>query len=848
MIQRMFYAMRLSSYILFLSIFCCNTLIVEAQGLQFRGNEYIIDDRTSYNVFQNIHPTFSDSLTISFDLSAEHNPNSGYILRIKTQDPSLTFNLSYDSQSDYTIYTLNEEGKSTLLTIKTKKEQTQSGAWYPLKFKFDLTNQLVYFSMDHIVKSCKIKLPKTLQPQIHFGRSEYFIDLPNFAIRNLQIKDGTQEYKFPFNQNRGSRIADEMGQSIGTVINPVWLINRNYYWKQRAAFKSTNTAGFNFDNINNKVYYFDKDSITTYDIVNKKEQKQAYTNNLPVHLILGYNFLDIPNAQLFSYEITPTLDKEASIAKLDLATNTWTAVSDHTFPKRLHHHGKFYDATNHRFIIFGGFGNKHYNNEFNSYDLSTNTWSKLTFTGDVIFPRYFLSMGYKADENALYVFGGMGNESGEYNVGRKYYYDCYKVDLNKMHISKLWEIPWQNDYVVPVKSMLIDNEHFMTLCYPEHRSNTYLKLYKFAIADGSYQVFGDSIPIRSEKITTNADIFANNNFSEIYGVIQEFEDDDIASSLKIYSLSTPVLSYDELFPTTHVEASSSKTYWLAALLISCFGVGIGTIIIRKRKKQSVRNTENLSLENEVSITDKSKLEPLKKNAIFLFGDFAVYDKIGRNIGYMFSARLKQTFILILQNSLDKGITTQQLTALLWWDRDDSKAKNIRGVTINELRKILDELDGISLVYENSCYKIIFEENIFCDYTKCLEAISNDNQDINFSLFSHIITRGKFLKDENDSIYDSIKTSLEQKMEPLLTQLIKENYKTNNLKTVVSLCEAMLNIDPVCDIAILYLVNALDRLKNGTEARKKFLQFLIEYKEIMGEEYPKDYTTILRENI
>lgn len=832
------YRDRLSGQIALFIIFCLNIFHIQAQGLLFKGNEYIIDERTSYEVFRNESPSFKDSLSIKFDLSTNHRPNTGYILRLKTQIPSLIFNLSFDSQSSYIVYKLNEEGKSTLLTIKIKKEDFREGAWHSARLKFDLSNNTIHLKIDDIEDSKTFNLPQTLQPIIYFGRSEYFIDLPTFSIKNLEVKDLNKTFNFPFREHEGNHVHSTKGEKLGYVNNPTWLINKGYYWQHRVSFKTRNTAGFNFAPITNKIYYFDKDSIRNYNVGNGEIERQTYLNEPPIHFILGYNFFDAKNGDLYSYEVTPKLDKEASLAKYSLDDNSWTPINDHAFPKRLHHHGKFYDETNGRFIIFGGFGDMYYNNEFNCYSFDDNSWSELTFTGDTIFPRYFLSMGYDKPNNSLYVFGGMGNESGEYNVGRKYYYDLYKVDLTAMHITKLWEIPWHKDHVVPVKSMIVRDNHFMTLCYPEHFSNTHLKLYKFSIEDGSFQILGDSIPIRSEKITTNADIFLSDEMGEIYGVVQEFEDDDIASSLNIYSLSTPPLSYEELVSANKSKSDSSNLLWTILAISSLIAL---TFYSKKRKKekQSIIQTTRYSTSLE---------QHPQKNAIFLFGNFAVYDRVGRNISYMFSTRLKQTFLLILENSTNEGITTQQLTQALWSDRDDSKAKNIRGVTINELRKILEEFDGITLIYENSFYKLIFEEDSFCDYAKCMALENSSLPNIDTALFDHIAARGRFLQDDNDELYDSLRTSLELHIEPILHRLIQYSYQDRNFSQTISLCEAMLNIDSISDFAILYLVHAMEQVNAASEARKKFFQFIVEYKKMIGEEYPKDYTSILNENV
>src|SRR5690606_35192668 len=130
--------------------------------------------------------------------------------------------------------------------------------------------------------------------------------------------------------------------------------------------------------------------------------------------------------------------------------------------------------------------------------------------------------------------------------GRKYYYDLYKVDLNTKQITKLWEIPWNKDNVVPVRGMVILNDSsFYTLCYPEHFSESKLNLYRFSIKDGSYEILGDSIPIYSDKITTNANLYYDSGLNSLYAVVQEFED-DISSNLKVYSLAFPPVTAEEL--------------------------------------------------------------------------------------------------------------------------------------------------------------------------------------------------------------------------------------------------------------------------------------------------------------
>ncbi len=80
---------------------------------------------------------------------------------------------------------------------------------------------------------------------------------------------------------------------------------------------------------------------------------------------------------------------------------------------------------------------------------------------------------------------------------------------------------------------------------PEHFTESLLKLYRFSLKDGSYEILGDSIPIFSDKITTNANLHYDSTLNSLSAVVQEF-DDDISSDLKVYSLSFPPLTAKEL--------------------------------------------------------------------------------------------------------------------------------------------------------------------------------------------------------------------------------------------------------------------------------------------------------------
>ena len=85
--------------------------------------------------------------------------------------------------------------------------------------------------------------------------------------------------------------------------------------------------------------------------------------------------------------------------------------------------------------------------------------------------------------------------------------------------------------------------------------------------------------------------------------------------------------------------------------------------------------------------------PIKVNAVYLFGDFQVFDTKGNEIAYRFGPKIKQMFVLVLLHSHDgqEGISTNKLSAQLWPEKTTTSAKNIRNVTIVTLRIFLAEV-------------------------------------------------------------------------------------------------------------------------------------------------------------
>jgi len=808
-------------------------------GLKFHGSEQAINQRTSYSIFGEHIAEFPGHFDIDFNLSLSPATEIGYILRIKNRKNDRIFNLFYDGQGSNLVFKFNEEGKSNLIVANMDREELLNMQWFSIKISFDLIGDSITLSINNqTFPAVNQNLVDRYHPVILFGKSDHIIDVPSFAIKNLSVI-GKETYRFPLYENEGNIVHDINGNPVGHVTNPDWLKNYAYHWKHQASFRSESVAGANYNPKKKEIYYFNRDSIQVYNVRSGTTKTVVFDQTNPVELILGTNFIDTVQNKLYAYEVYYEMPYEgATVASLDLEDYKWSEESYEQLPTQLHHHGGYLDYTASAYRIFGGFGNMKYSKNFFSFDLEQKTWSIVEgFTGDPISPRYFSSVGYQAENNSLYILGGMGNESGEQSVGRKYYYDLYQVDLNTKRVTKLWEIPWEHENVVPVRGMVLLNDSSLyTLGYPEHFSESSLRLYRFSLKDGNYEILGDSIPIKSDKITTNANLYFDRGLNNLYAVVQEFED-DISSDLKIYSLAFPAITAKELsnFP----EEKNSKAT-LLIIILGASAIGICYLMYKMLKpKPSIPD----AVTEEYALSPKSE-KAIRPNSIYLFGNFIVRDHKNRDITYMFSTQLKQVFCLILHYSIaEDGITSQHLSNLLWPDKPADKVKNSRGVTINNLRKTLSELDGVELVHEMGHYKIILHKAAYCDYMRCLELIAAHEIDENRDEFADIVSRGKFLYLSDDPLFDSFKEEAETKLEPILLLEIEKSFANESYFTTISLTEALFNIDPLYETALVFKIKSMLKLKMYEESKIAFRTFAIEYKRLTGKDFHRTYASL-----
>ena len=327
------------------------------QGLGFHGMDYRIDQRTSWNVFGDSPKVFAGEFMMEFELYTSPSSEFGYFFRIKDGgDSKRIWNLSYDSRGDSIVVRLNEEGRHSLIKASLAHEHLPHLHWHHVAVDFDLLKDSVVLDIAgkrHAVYS--EGLPNRLKASIEFGRSDHIIDVPAFAIRNMNIGNHNKRFVFPLGQRSGNIVRDSAGKVKGYVQNPEWLVNEAMNWKETGSFSYSDIAGAAYNPVRKEFYYFTREEMTTLDLMTGRHYSHRFSRPCPVTMKLGNNFVSEDGRFLYVYELynDEVPPESPSVARFDLDSRKWETICTEQADMPMHHHGCFRNPLSHRYTILG---------------------------------------------------------------------------------------------------------------------------------------------------------------------------------------------------------------------------------------------------------------------------------------------------------------------------------------------------------------------------------------------------------------------------------------------------------------------------------------------------------------
>lgn len=839
---------------------------VAAQGLQFHGNEKNIGGRSSLAI-----PTEMDEAKkvgiyeLDFTMKNHniHSPGNIFCIHNRFDSNSFALMFSYNASSDQATFIFAKIGERNLFSTAFNGSELPEKSM-PIKLRIDKNSGLINIAIGS--HGSTIPMPELkdsdFAPQLHFSMSRHIVESASFSIRDLKITADGNETIIPLTESIGETAHDSNGNAVGKVTQPYWLIRRSYYWEHVWTAYSVTPTGFAFDPWRQKIYSYNADSIKTFDLRTRQLTLLPLKgDSLPTRL--GMNLLDEKTGHIVPYEVYGN----AMFAEIDPASGEWHTLGETPVNAVWHHHASVHRKKDNTLLLFGGYGNRKYSNKLTRYNMTTCAWDTIQLKGDRIDPRFYTSMMLTPSEDTLYLYGGKGNHEGLQDLGTKYYYDFYMIDLKRRTVKKRWQQEAYADDRVPARTLIPDSdgEHFYAITYPEYRPHSSLQLYRINMADGTSTAVGDTIPLISEEIATNVALYSNPLFERIYCVVQQFEKYG-QTTTSVYSIMAPPVSAAQLLGAEGDKRNPTRIAIISLALMAA--AALTYIVIRRRKKlrrmqpskaavphqdsdlppaapappatAHAEETEREVTFIEDSINDLPTLPD--RNYISLFGPFSALDANGRSITHLFSPKLKLIFLYILLHTESRnGITSSDLNVTFWADKEPEKVKNLRNVTLNKLRKALADIDGISLVYEQGMFRIETASPYSTDIGRLYSLTARLSDAVpsadKTDEINSIIIKGKFLADTIDPIFDYFRQKMDSFMVKYLAAMIARCYKEGKYDLVRRLCYTMLETDPLSETALTYLIRVARATGRHDRARAVYQTFCRDYLKMMGEEYP-----------
>ena len=305
-------------------------------------------------------------------------------------------------------------------------------------------------------------------------------------------------------------------------------------------------------------------------------------------------------------------------------------------------------------------------------------------------------------------------------------------------------------------------------------------------------------------------------------------------------------------------ASSLRYLWAIGI-----AVGIAFVFGRIRRHRALPQADQaVQLEPTLSDTPDSlpaaKPEPAAVeppsaeerpcNRIRLFGEFSVLDREGEEIAPLFTPKIKQLFLLLLVHSTRgmKGISSNALTEQIWGGEASSKnSKSLRSVSILKLRKILERLDQVEILFTSNRYLLQFTGSVSCDYLRCLKLLEQSiNDRTTLEQFMAIISQGEVFGEESYAWLDDAKSYICNSAVDLLTRFIPTYSLQTESDQLIRLADQILRNDPCNEEALVCKVQALAQQNHLKSARYTYQRFATLYEELYGEPFKRSFESLL----
>ncbi|MDQ0967850.1 two-component SAPR family response regulator [Flavobacterium sp. W4I14] len=835
---------------LFYLIFYSNNSFSQSHGLGFFSHEVVQDHRTSLDLSPGSALSFDKNFSLAFDLNffPGRDDYFGYIFRIvvnDTQNVDLIYDYIFEEKDHFKLVSGSNFSKIAF----NIKPSLLFGTWNRIKLDFDFAGQKITLTSGAYSGSTPFKIKAGDRLKILFGanRDEKFktSDNPPMKIRNIEINQGGKVVShWPLDQYDGTVVNDRINGEDALATRPLWIKKMHYEWQRIGSFTVKGPASVAFNPKKEVVYIVENDSLKSFSVVDSKIKAVAYKNNLTL-LRGNHSLFDDDNGRLFNFYIDQKI-----VSVFDTLKSTWSKNYTKTPITDFWQFNKFYSKTDSSLYIFGGYGHFIYKNQVQRYHFPSGKWKEEQFTGDVYTPRYLAALGKSG--NGAYIIGGYGSTTGKQMLSPTNIYDLLYFDVAEKTIKKIYDFKVNGEDFVFANSMIINekDQTFYGLVFPRHKYNARLQLISGSLKKPGYKFMGSKIPFQFHDINSYADLYYSPASKKIIAVTT-FRDSIDVTHVNVYSLNAlPLDSPDKLF-----ARHPYFWYWLAAGFLLCLSFLIFFFRVRKPIAIPVSADEQIKAEQKLPQTNATtgKPESLPQSAVFLFGDLQVFDDHGNEITKQFTPLIKELFLVILLYTIrwERGISSERLKELLWFDKTNESAQNNRSVNIAKLKVILEKMNNCKVSKETGYWRIKFDPTeTYVDYQQYVDIIKDKARldKTKIIQLAQIIKRGSFLPAVGYEWIDSFKAEISNEIIDTYLHYAGTITIASDPELLIEIANYIFYFDSVNEEAMVIKCKALVHMGKHSQAKNAFENFCKEYRLLYGEDFDKNFSKVLSANV
>ncbi len=822
-------------------------------GLGFTSHEAVLDQRTGLDLSSGGQICFENNVELSFELSFMPNRSDyfGYVVRIIADDKT-NIDLLYDRSTNVEKHfkiVLGGEFSDIAFNIDSTKLFND---WIPVSIQLNAHSDLITVTCGDSVYTEQLVLDTRSCLKALFGYNDYkefkTTDVPAMKIRNVQIRQGERLlHHWPLDEEEGKEVKDVIKGMTASVINPQWIKRSHYEWGLLQDVKVSGQASTAFDPQTESLFIVGRDSLLKIHIPTGQRSVFKYQSG-PLLLINGnQSFFDTLTNRLLNICID-----QQTVSVFDFASLSWS--KNFIYPGEgtsYLHFNKFYSAIDSSLYFIGGYGHFLFKNEIHRY-APDETWHLVKASGDSLTPRYLAALG--ATSSGAYVLGGYGSASGQQMLNPRNIYDLVFLDVQNNTLSKIYEFdPGEADFVW-ANSLIIDeeNDQFYGLIFPKNKYHANLQLVMGSLTQPGLNALAAPIPYFFHDIQSFSDLYYCADSKRLAAVTLNYDERNAITTAKIYSLLSPPLPYDIASEALQGAGGGWNLVYIGLGAVALAGL---YVFIRKKAAKSrqiapvnphpaVAHSEEQAHHQGVMVEQRRD-----KSSIFLFGgDLQLFDSEGADMTRSFTPLIKEIFLLILLHTLrrGRGVSSEKLTEQFWFDKSVESARNNRSVNIAKINTTLERLGSAKISKETGYWRFQADGDLYIDYKNYLSIVTNkgllDKARINE--LSTLVQRGGFLSETDYEWLDPFKAEVSIQVINTYMRFAENANITEDPEFMVELANNIFHFDSVHEEAMMIKCKALAYMGNHSLATQTFENFCNEYRHIYGEEFGKDYKTVL----